>query len=77
MFKIETSFDTTSITLIDDNYTHLLKDVNINSFEGCITIEHWDANRDQLHKVTTSMSQAKDLAGALDVPEGVYQRSEK
>jgi hypothetical protein len=51
--------------------------VNINAFEDCITIEQWDANRDRMHKVTISMSQARDLAAALDLPEGVYQRSGK
>ena len=77
MFTIDHGFDATSITLIDDNATHLLEDVNINAFEYCTTIEQWDANRDQMHKVTISMSQARDLAAALDLPEGVYQRYEK
>ena len=77
MFTIEHGFDATSITLIDDTTTHLLEDVNINAFEDFITIEQWDANRDQMHKVTISMNQARDLAAALDLPEGVYQRSDK
>ena len=77
MFTIEHGFDATSITLIDDIIMYLLEDVNINAFEDCITIEQWDANRDRMHKVTISMSQARDLAAALDLPEGVYQRSEK
>ena len=77
MFTIEHGFDATSVTLIDGNTTHLLEDVNINAFEYCITIEQWDANLDQMHKVTISMSQARDLAAALDLPEGVYQRSDK
>ena len=77
MFTIEHGFDATAITLIDDTATHLLEDVNINAFEDFITIEQWDGNRDQMHKVTISMSQARDLATALDLPEGVYQRSEK
>ena len=77
MFTIEHGFDATSITLIDDTATHLLEDVNINAFEDCITIEQWNANRDRMHKVTISMSQARDLAAALDLPEGVYQRSGK
>ena len=77
MFTIEHGFDATSITLIDDTTTLFLEDVNINAFEDRITIEQWDANRDQMHKVTISMSQARDLAAALDLPEGVYQRYEK
>ena len=77
MFTIEHVFDATPITLIDDTATHLLEDVNINAFEDCITIEQWDANRDRMHKVTISMSQARDLAAALNLPEGVYQRSKK
>ena len=77
MFTIEHGFDATSITLIDDTTTHLMEDVNINAFEDFITIEQWDANRDRMHKVTISMNQARDLAAALDLPEGVYQRSDK
>ena len=77
MFMIEHGFDATSITLIDDTTTLFLEDVNINAFEDRITIEQWDANRDQMHKVTISMSQARDLAAALDLPEGVYQLSDK
>ena len=77
MFTVKQGFDATSITLIGDTDTQLLKDVNINAFEDCITIEQWDANRDQMHKVTISMSQPRDLAAALDLPEGVYQRSGK
>ena len=77
MFTIEHGFDATWITLIDDSPTQLLEDVNINAFEDCITIEQWDANLDQMHKVTISMSQAGNLAAALDLPEGVYQRSDK
>ena len=76
MFTIEHGFDATSITLIDDTATHLLEYVNIDAFEDCITIEQWDTNRDQMHKMTISMSQARNLAAALDIPEGVYQRSD-
>ena len=76
MFTIEHGFEATSITLIDDTATHLLEDVNINAFEDCITIEQWDADHDQMHRITLSMTQAHDLAAALDLPEGVYQRSD-
>jgi hypothetical protein len=72
MFTIEHGFEATSITLIDDTATHLLEDVSINAFEDRITIEQCD----QMHRITLSMTQAHDLAAALDLPEGVYQRSD-
>jgi hypothetical protein len=50
--------------------------VSINAFEDRITIEQWDADHDQMHRITLSMTQAHDLAAALDLPEGVYQRSD-
>ena len=76
MFTIEHGFEATSITLIDDTATHLLEDVSINAFEDRITIEQWDADHDQMHRITLSMTQAHDLAAALDLPEGVFQRSD-
>ena len=74
MFGIEHGFEATTVTLIDDAETHLLEDVTINTFDDCVTLEQWDPGRDRLHKIKLSMNQPKDLAAALDLPEGVYQR---
>jgi hypothetical protein len=72
MFSIEHEFDSTIVTLVDEGPAPLLEDVIINAFEECITIEQWDARTDGMQKVTLSMSQARDLAAALNLPEGVY-----
>ena len=72
MFTIEHEFDATVITLVDEGATHLQEDVIVNAFEDCITIEQFDTRLDQTQKITLSMTQIRDLAAALNLPEGVY-----
>lgn len=73
MFSIEHDFDATSIVLIDEGATHLQEDVAIHAFEDCVTIEQHDPRADRLQRVTLSPAQLRDLAAALDLPEGVYR----
>jgi hypothetical protein len=72
MFSIEHEFDSTVITLVDEAGAPLLEDVVINAFAECITVEQFDPRTDTVQKVTFSMTQIRDLAAALDLPEGVY-----
>ncbi|MBU2983568.1 hypothetical protein KO498_17305 [Lentibacter algarum] len=72
MFSIEHEFDSTVITLVDEGSAPLGEDVVINAFEECITLEQYDPRTKTMQKITLSMSQAQDLAAALDLPEGVY-----
>lgn len=72
MFSIEHEFDSTVVTLVDDGAAPLMEDVVINAFEECVTVEQWDPRTDQVHKITLSMAQMRDLAAALNLPEGVY-----
>ena len=72
MFTIEHEFDATVVTLIDDAGPHLQEDVTINAFEDCVTLEQLDPH-DRVAKITLSMAQLRDLAAALDLPEGIYQ----
>lgn len=74
MFSIEHDFDATVITLVDEGAAPLAEDVTIQSFEECVTIEQFDARRDEVVKITLSLVQLRDLAAALDLPEGVYRR---
>lgn len=74
MFSIEHDFDATVITLVDEGAAPLSEDVTIQSFEDCVTIEQFDARRDEMMKITLSLVQLRDLAAALDLPEGVYRR---
>ena len=73
MFSIEHEFDATVVTLVDQDSSHLQEDVTINAFDDCVTLEQFDPRRDQMVKITLSMTQLRDLAAALDLPEGVYQ----
>lgn len=73
MFTIEHDFDATVITLIDEGAHALMEDVTINAFEDCVTLEQLDAMTGEPVLVTLSMMQLRDLAAALDLPEGSYR----
>ncbi len=77
MFTIEHDFDATVITLIDDPATHREEDVTINAFEDCVTLEQHDPRTDRTLRITMSLAQVRDLAAALDLPEGVYRISRR
>lgn len=78
MFTIEHDFDATVITLVDEGSAHLQEDITINAFEDCVTVEQLDPRTDKVVNVTLSMTQVRDLAAALNLPEGVYRlRPEK
>lgn len=73
MFTIEHDFDATVITLVDEGSPHLEEDVTIQGFEECVTVEQFDPRRDEVVKIILSMSQVRELAAALNLPEGVYR----
>ena len=73
MFTIEHEFDSTVITLVDEGDTPLNEDVIINAFSECITVEQFDARTNTVQRLTLSPEQLRDLAAALDLPEGVYR----
>lgn len=74
MFTIEHEFDATVVTLVDEGTASLQEDVIVNSFAECITIEQYDPRLDQVQMVTFSITQMRDLAAAISLPEGVYSR---
>ena len=76
MVTIEHEFDATVITLVDEGAVPLQEDVVVNSFAECVTVEQYDPRTDSVVKVTLSPEQLRDLAAALDLPEGVYQLRE-
>lgn len=73
MFTIEHEFDATVVTLVDEGETPLKEDVTIAAFAECITIEQLEPQTDRVQRVTLSLQQVRDLAAALDLPEGVYR----
>lgn len=73
MFSIEHEFDSTTVTLVDEGETPLQEDVILNAFAECLTVEQLDHRNDQVQRITLSYTQVRDLAAALDLPEGVYR----
>jgi hypothetical protein len=78
MFTIEHEFDATVITLVDEGEDGpLLEDIIINAFEDCVTIEQVDPQTDEVLRITLSTTQIRDLAAALNLPEGSYRLERK
>lgn len=75
MFSIEHDFDATIITLVDEGEDGqpLQEDIAIAAFAECVTLTQYDARHDREQVVTLSMAQLRDLAAALNLPEGVYR----
>ncbi|KQB13365.1 hypothetical protein H9N28_02150 [Rhodobacter capsulatus] len=80
MFTIEHEFDATVITLVDegdDPRDYLQEDITIQSFEDCVVVEQLDETTDTVVRVVFSHAQLRELAAALDLPEGVYRLQSK
>lgn len=77
MFTIEHEFDATVINLVDEPAVHRQEDVTINAFDDCVTVEQLDPRTDWVQTVTLSIAQIRDLAAALDLPEGSYRLAPK
>lgn len=73
MFSIEHDFDATVITLVDDRAQALSEDITVQAFEDCVVVEQFDPRRDATARITFTLDQVRDLAAALDLPEGVYR----
>ena len=73
MFTIEHDFDATVITLVDEGGPPLQEDVVVNAFEDCVTVEQFDPRADRVVTITLSPTQLRDLAAAMNLPEGVYR----
>ena len=73
MFTIEHDFDATVVTLVDEGETPLKEDITISAFAECITLTQLEPQTDRVQTITLSMQQVRDLAAALDLPEGVYR----
>jgi hypothetical protein len=73
MFSIEHDFDSTVITLVDDGARAMSEDITVCAFEDCVTVEQYDPRREDVIRITFTMDQVRDLAAALNLPEGVYR----
>ena len=66
------------ITLVDDGEDlPLQEDVILNAFEDCVTIEQVDPRTEEVLRITLSTTQIRDLAAALNLPEGSYRLERK
>ncbi|MFD1911450.1 hypothetical protein [Halodurantibacterium flavum] len=75
MFSIEHDFDATVITLVDEGPAPLQEDVILQAFEEGVVIEQFDPRKDEVLRITLSQAQLRELAAALNLPEGVYRLS--
>lgn len=75
MFTIEHEFDATVITLVDEGEpgSGLQEDVTIEAFEECVVLRQLDMMTQEEVSITLSMAQLRELAAALDLPEGSYR----
>ena len=75
MFSIEHDFDATVITLMDEGAPPLEEDVTVTAFEDGVVLEQLDPRTDEVQRIVLSFTMLRDLAAALNLPEGIYQRS--
>ena len=73
MFTVEHDFDATVVTLVDEGQKPLKEDVVLQTFDDCVTVEQLDPRTEQVQKITLSLAQVRDLAAALNAPEGIYR----
>ena len=73
MFTIEHDFDATVITLVDEAEGQLEEDITVQAFEDCVVLEQLDPRTDRVQRITFSMAQLRDLAAAMNLPEGIYR----
>ena len=74
MFTIEHEFDHTAITLMDEGEEPRGDEAIILAFEDCVVIEQIDPLLGEPVRITLSIAQVRDLAAALNLPEGVYPK---
>ena len=77
MFTIEHDFDATVITLIDEGGPALQEDITISAFVDCVTLEQLHPITQEPMVITLSMVQLRDLAAALNLPEGSYRLEQR
>ena len=77
MFTIEHEFDATVITLIDEGSPALQEDITISAFDDCVTLEQLHPITQDPMVITLSTVQLRDLAAALNLPEGSYRLEQR
>ena len=73
MFTIEHEFDASVITLIDEGRAPRKGDITITAFAEEIQVSQYDPLTEETSQVVFSPTQLKELAHALNLPEGSYR----
>ena len=74
MFTIEHDYDETVITLMDEDGQPLRDDVVVRARDEGVVLEQ-QGDDGTVRMLTLSFGQMRDLAAALDLPEGIYRRA--
>lgn len=77
MFTIEHDFDATIITLVDEGKPDLREDIIIRATEDRVSVVQFDPQTETEQVIMLSLSQLRDLAAALNLPEGSYRLARK
>ena len=77
MFTIEHDFDASVITLIDEGPAPRKGDITITAFAEEVQVEQVDPRTETVSRVILSPAQLKELAHALNLPEGAYRLPQK
>lgn len=72
MFTIEHGFDATVITLVDEGPAPLQEDVTVTARDDAITLAQEGPGGTRVELVLSAV-QLRELALALDLPEGLYR----
>lgn len=72
MFTIEHDFDASVITLVDEGPAPLQEDVSVTNFDRAFHLSQYNETTGRTAQITLSLRQLRDLAAALDLPEGMY-----
>ena len=72
MFTIETLFNHTLVTIVDDQNKH--NDLEVKLYEDQVEIYQWDDDRNQYRTITISVDMLKELLESMSKPDGSYTR---
>lgn len=70
MFTIETLFNHSLITLIDDK--NQCAELEIKLYENCIEFHQWDENTNQYNMILLSTDMFNELIESVNKPDGSY-----
>lgn len=70
MFTVETNFNHTLISVVDDKNKH--EDLEVKLYEDTVEIYQWDDESGSYRIITVSASMFLELVSAMNKPDGAY-----